>query len=188
MAEGRQGEAMNLDARLKKVEATAQERIMADFCLCVLGREMNAALRQYLEARGVEYAPENPYIVERHCPICGREALHELTLLDDEERAVWHRLADWASDGWKEKRRTNRNPEIPEEIPRLQKWLRKRWRAKEDRIFGKKNFHAATIFAYRRAKVLFPFAAEYIDEQFRDYEESVAEEVEIEANGRKWKL
>lgn len=107
---------MNLDARLKKAEEQTEERLRADFCLCLMDQEGGKAYWSYLAARGVVYEPENPYIVTHSCPICDRERRGDLTVLNEEERAVWHRLTDWVAEGWKQKRRTGRNPEIPVEF------------------------------------------------------------------------
>jgi len=142
---------MNLDARLKKVEERAQERMMANFCLCVLDRELSAIYRQYLAVRGIVYELEDPYIVESSCTICGGAMSADLTQLNEEERDVRHRLADLTKAGWAERRRTGRPPEIPEEFTKLEKWLRRRYRMAEERMFGKHGY-AASMFAYRRAK------------------------------------
>ncbi|HKA21745.1 MAG TPA: hypothetical protein VKN18_25935 [Blastocatellia bacterium] len=162
---------MNLDARLKKVEEQAQERVMAEFCVCVLNRQLSASFREYLAARGVAYAPENPYIVTRPCGICLGDTSYDLTPLDDEERDAWHRLADWAD----ERRMAGLRPEIPEEIARLIKWLRQRCRAADERVFGK-HCYAAVMFAYHRANERFPFASDLIDEEMRKHDEACAME------------
>jgi len=180
---------MNLDARLKKVEEQTQERMRADFCLCVMDKKLSAIFWRFLGGRGVVYAPENPYVVTQPCAICQREVSCDLTVLNEEERAVWHRLTSWVRDGWKEKRITGRNPEVPEEFANLEKWLNRRCRAAEERVFGK-HYRAAVTFAYRQGKELFPFAADWIDDEMRKYNEAVsdvADEVDIEANGSKWK-
>src|SRR5262245_7731786 len=142
---------MNLDARLKKVEEHAQERVMADFCLCKLDEAANMAFDSYLRARGVVYEPENPCIVGRPCAICGRDLSHNLTNLDDQERAVWLRLNDLTRSGWEEKRRTGRPPEVSDEWVRHEKWMRRRSRAADERAFGK-YCHAAVIFGCWWAK------------------------------------
>ena len=113
---------MNFDARLKKVEEQAQEQVRAGFCPCVLDEELSAIFRGFLSDRGVVYEPENPYIVTQPCAICRREVSWDLTTLDEEERAAWLRVSKFVRDGWEEKRRTGRTPEIPEEFARLGKW------------------------------------------------------------------
>jgi|SRR5262245_7505819 len=162
---------MTFDARLKKVEEQAQTRMMADFCLCVLDREVGRAFQNYLSARGVVYESENPCIVTQPCAICQCEVSCDLTMLNEEEKAAWRRLTTWVGDGWEQKRRTGRNPEVPEEFARLEKWLRRRCRAAEEMVFGK-HCYAAMMFAYRQTKELFPFAAEWIDKAMREYDEA----------------
>lgn len=162
---------MNLDARLKKVETIAEKRLRADFCLCVLDQELSAIFLRFLADRGVAHESENPFVVTKPCAICLREVSCDLTMINEEERAAWHRLANWTCDRWDEKRRTGRIPEVPEEIARLEKWLRRRCRAADERAFGK-HAYAAVMFAYRRAKELFPFAADCIDEGMREYDEA----------------
>jgi len=144
----------------------------------MLDRELNAAFHDYLSARGVVYEPESPCVVERPCLICGAVIEDNLGLLDEEERAVWHQLADCASARWDEKRRTGRYPEISEEVLSLEKWLRRRFRAKVDRVFGKHG-RAAAMFAYRRAKKRFTFASDLIDEELRRYEEAGADKAGV---------
>jgi hypothetical protein len=39
-----------------------------------------------------------------------------------------------------------------------------------DRVFGKHG-RAAAMFAYRHAKEMFPWAADYIDSMMREYDE-----------------
>jgi hypothetical protein len=129
------------------------------------------AFDSYLRARGVVYEPENHCIMGRPCVICGRDLSHNLTNLDEQERAVWLRLNDWVRAGWEAKRRTGRPPEVSDEWVRLEKWMRRRSRAADERVFGK-HCHAAVIFGYRRAKELFPFAAEWADEAIRAHEEA----------------
>src|SRR5262249_61245007 len=79
---------------------------------------------------------------------------------------------------WDEKRRTRRNPENSEDVLSLENWLRRRFRAKVDRVFGKHG-RAAAMFAYRRAKKRFTFASDLIDEELRRYEEAGADKAGV---------
>lgn len=155
---------------MKRIEEETEKRLKDEFCVCALDRTAQRAVIEYLIAHGLWRDSKTAYIVSRPCPACGDSESVDLGDFDEEERAVWLKLADDLQAAWAETRRTGKCVETPEEWRRLEKWLYGRVRAKYEKAYGK-HLRGAYMAAYNHVKKIYPSASDLADRMMRDFDE-----------------